>query len=77
MENQKKKKKGWLFLMNFLQWCLSFWFFFFYFLNAKRKGDTWICENNVQKLKLEKDPNALGKAKSSQRDSIAMLAREH
>ena len=45
MENQKKK--GWLFLMNFLQWCLSFWFF--YFLSAKRKGDTWICENNVQK----------------------------
>ena len=43
----KTKKKGWLFLMNFLQWCLSFWFF--YFLSAKRKGDTWICENNVQK----------------------------
>ena len=30
-----------------------------------------------KKLKLEKDPNALGKAKSSQTDSIAMLAREH
>ena len=49
MANKKKKKKnpGWLFLRNFLQWCLSFWFF--YFLNAKRKGDTWIYENNVQK----------------------------